>query len=187
MRTRRSISVLLLVFNRSSAWLRTLLLNYPTFSQCAAYFHPNETCVCIPLPPHLHGHTYPFSHYRCARVRCCWIKWMDLPLLALVTTYMAIMNEFTLLNWGRVVEEQEKKWQRSICNEWGDHTPICPCHMFSMAAISRLFGAFRKSWTLQKLAKSCKCTYLCIYTHGGAHKYSIGRLPPRGHHHKRFY
>lgn len=51
------------------------------------------------------------------------------------------------------MEEQEKKWQRSICNEEGDHTPICPCHMFSMAAISRLFGVFQKPWTLQKPVK----------------------------------
>lgn len=39
-----------LVFNWSSAWLRTLLSNYPTFFQCAAYFHPNETCVYTPHP-----------------------------------------------------------------------------------------------------------------------------------------
>lgn len=45
-----------LVFNWSSARLRTLLSNYPTFFQCAAYFHPNETCVPHPLPPPAWSH-----------------------------------------------------------------------------------------------------------------------------------
>lgn len=61
--------------------------------------------------------------------------------------------------------KSRRKKGGSICNEEGggkDHIPICPRHMFSMAQIFSLFGAFGKSPTSHGGAKTRKCTHLCV-------------------------
>lgn len=194
--TRRSISVLPLSLTGA---LRGCGRSYQITQHSSNLLHiftltRHASTLPTPTPcPHLHGHTYPFSRCRRLQVRRCWIQKMDLPLSELITTNMAIMNYFTLLKQGKVAEEQEKKW-RSICNKRGegkDHIPICPRHMFSVAQIFSLFGAFRKSPTPHGGAKRANVhiyalvLVYCIDTQSGTR--SVGRLSLRCHHHKRFH
>lgn len=153
--TRRSISVLPLSLTGAlrGSWRSYQITQHSSNVLHISTLTRHASTLPTPTPcPHLHGHTNLFSRCRRLQVRRCWIQKMDLPLSELITTNMAIMNYFTLLKRGKVVEEQEKKW-RSICNKRGvgkDHIPICPRHMFSVAQIFSLFGAFGKSRLLTR-------------------------------------
>lgn len=129
-------------------WLRTLLWNYPTFSRCATYFLSTKTCV------NTHPSTCTVTHVH--------------SIAADVTTYIA-MCVWVGGACGGVIR---------IHMQWGelkkDGIPICPCHMFSAAPSSSLFGTMDSS---QRAKQTCKYTHFWIRIdgHSGAHTHHCVR------------